>query len=93
VPLLFETGGESTVDLVVVVSAPETIQRARALSRDGMTEAKLAAILSRQTSDAEKRRRAHFVIDTGGSFDRTRAQARQFVRAAAGLIGEGGRHA
>jgi dephospho-CoA kinase len=93
VPLLFETGGESTVDLVVVVSAPESIQRARALARDGMTEAKLTAILSRQTSDADKRRRAHFVIDTGDSFERTRAQVRQFLRAAAGLTREGGRHA
>ena len=66
VPLLFETGGEANVDLVIVVSAPERVQRQRVLSRAGMTEAKLEAILSRQMPDAEKRRRAHFVIDTRG---------------------------
>ena len=93
VPLLFESGGESTVDLVVVVSAPETLQRARALGRDGMTEAKLAAILSRQTSDAEKRGKAHFVIDTSGDMEHTREQVGQFMRAAAGLMRERGRHA
>ncbi|MBV8474626.1 MAG: dephospho-CoA kinase, partial [Hyphomicrobiales bacterium] len=64
VPLLFETGGDANVDLVLVVSAGERAQRARALSRPGMSEAKLAAILARQMPDAEKRRRAHFVIDT-----------------------------
>ncbi len=89
VPLLFETGGESCVDLVVVASAPEALQRARALAREGMSEANLAAILSHQTSDAEKRRRAHFVIYTHGSLELTRAQARQFMRAAAGLEGRG----
>jgi dephospho-CoA kinase len=93
VPLLFETGGESTVDLILVVSATESLQRARALARDGMTEAKLAAILSRQTSDAEKRRRAHFVIDTGGVLERTRAQVVQFMRAASGTMHGRGGHA
>jgi dephospho-CoA kinase len=93
VPLLFETGGESGVDLVVVVSAPEAIQRARALMRWGMGEAKLDAMLSRQISDLEKRRRAHFVIKTGGSLVQTRAQVSQFMRAASGLFGRGTRHA
>jgi dephospho-CoA kinase len=93
VPLLFETGGESSVDIVVVASAPEALQRARALARKGMSEANLAAILSRQTPDAEKRRRAHFVVDTRGSLDKTRAQAQQFLRAAAGIEGRRGRHA
>jgi dephospho-CoA kinase len=87
VPLLFETGGEATVDLVIVVSAPESIQRARALRREGMTASKLAAILSRQTSDAEKRRRAHFVIDTSGSLELTRAVVAQFTRSIAALAG------
>ena len=73
VPLLFETGGDANVDLVIVVSAPESIQRDRVLGRAGMTEAKLDAILSRQMSDAEKRRRAHFVIDTRGRLELTRA--------------------
>jgi dephospho-CoA kinase len=89
IPLLFETGGESSVDLVIVVSAPESVQRARALAREGMTETKLEAVLSRQTSDVEKRRRAHFVIDTRGSLDQTRGIVAQFMRAIAPL--EGGR--
>ena len=89
VPLLFETGGEAGVDLVIVVSAPESIQRARALKREGMTKAKLEAILSRQTSDAEKRRRAHFVIDTRGRLELTRAVVAQFTRSIAAM--EGGR--
>jgi dephospho-CoA kinase len=93
VPLLFETGGESAADLVVVVSAPLAAQRSRALAREGMTAEKLDAILARQMSDLEKRRRAHFVIDTGGSFARTRAQVAQFMRAAAGLEGREARHA
>jgi dephospho-CoA kinase len=87
VPLLFETGGEANVDLVIVVSAPESIQRARALKRAGMTGSKLEAILSRQTSDAEKRRRAHFVIDTRGSLELTRAVVAQFTRSIAALAG------
>ena len=69
VPLLFETGGEASVDLVIVASAPESIQRERVLARAGMTEAKLEAIFSRQMSDAEKRRRAHFIIDTRGRLE------------------------
>jgi len=93
VPLLFETGGEASVDLVVVASAPETIQRARALGRTGMTEAKLDAILARQTSDAEKRRRAHFVIDTRGRLELTRAVVAQFMRATAAMARGRMRHA
>jgi dephospho-CoA kinase len=87
VPLLFETGGHKDVDVVVVVSAPDSVQRARALARQGMTEAKLDAVLSRQASDAEKRRGAHFIIDTRGPHDLTRAVVRQFMRAAAALAG------
>ncbi len=93
VPLLFETGGDSGVDIVVVASAPTAIQRSRALARARMSEANLEAILSQQTSDAEKRRRAHWVIDTRGSLEQTRAQVRQFMRAAAPLEGQRGRHA
>jgi dephospho-CoA kinase len=93
VPLLFETGGDAAVDCVVVVSAPPATQRARALGRDGMSEARLDAILARQMSDSEKRRRAHFVIDTGGSLKSTRAQVAQFLRAAAGLEGRRTHHA
>jgi dephospho-CoA kinase len=87
VPLLFETAGERTVDLVVVVSAGEAAQRARALGRAGMSEARLATILARQTPDREKRRRAHWVIDTSGPFDRTRAQVAGVLRAIAAAPG------
>ena len=64
-PLLFETGGEARCDATLVVSAPAVVQRARVLGRARMTEERLAAILARQMPDAEKRRRADFVIRTG----------------------------
>jgi len=79
IPLLFEGGGDAGVDAVVVVSASPEIQRARVLARPGMTEERFAAILERQTPDAEKRRRADFVVDTGHDFDNTRAQVRRIV--------------
>jgi dephospho-CoA kinase len=93
VPLLFETGGDANVDLVIVVSAPASVQRARAMGRAGMTEGKLEAILSRQTPDAEKRRRAHFVIDTRGELELTRSVIAQFVRSTAALTEGRTRHA
>jgi len=68
VPLLFETAGEDRCDYVAVVSAPGFLQRQRALARPGMTEAKLAGILARQTPDAEKRRRADYVVPSGLGF-------------------------
>jgi dephospho-CoA kinase len=83
IPLLIETGGDQRVDAIVVVSAPSDIQRARVLERPGMTPEKLDAILARQMSDAEKRRHADFVVDTSGSFDTTRAQVREILRAIA----------
>ena len=76
VPLLFETGGDQRVDSIVVVSAAPDVQRARVLARPGMTAEKLAAILARQTPDAEKRARAHHVIRTDTSIDATLAQVR-----------------
>jgi len=76
VPLLFETGGERRVDAVVVVSAPAWMQRRRVLARPGMSQARFAGILARQTPDAEKRRRADFVIATGGTRRDTEAEVR-----------------
>jgi dephospho-CoA kinase len=81
IPLLFESTGTQAVDKIVVVSAPLDVQRARVLGRPGMTEEKLEGLLARQTSDAEKRARADFVIDTGGPFDETRAQVRAVLDA------------
>ncbi len=65
IPLLYETGGDAICDAVMVVSAPDFVQRARVLARPGMTAARLRAILARQTPDAQKRARADFVVETG----------------------------
>lgn len=81
IPLLFETGGERNVDAVVVVSAPADQQRARVLARPGMTEEKLDAILAKQMQDAEKRARAHFVVDTGRGLEAARQQVDEIIAA------------
>lgn len=65
IPLLYETGGEKRCDAVIVVTAPRRVQRGRVLGRRGMTAAKLAGIEARQLSDAEKRRRADYLVPTG----------------------------
>src|SRR3954454_4279130 len=88
IPLLFETGGEKNVDAVVVVSASAKVQRARVLARSGMAAEKLDALLARQVPDAEKRARAHFVVDTSGGFDSARAQVLGILRAVASLPGQ-----
>jgi dephospho-CoA kinase len=79
VPLLFETGGEKRVDAVVVVTTTPEIQRQRILARDNMTSEKLDAILARQLPDAEKRRRADFVVDTSHGLDPVRARIRDIL--------------
>ena len=87
VPLLFETRAERRCDAVVVVSAPPEVQRARAFERPGMTEEKFNAILAKQMSDAEKRRRADFIVDSFKGFDSARAQVRDILRAVARMPG------
>jgi len=79
IPLLFETGGDRKVDLVVVVSADAATQQARVLARPGMTRERLGEILARQTPDAEKRARADYVIATDCPMDQTRAAVRRVI--------------
>ena len=85
IPLLFETHGEPGFDRVIVVSAPADVQRARVLARKGMTAARLDSILARQIPDEDKRRRADFVIDTGGDLSTTQAQVGRIL-ACLGLV-------
>jgi dephospho-CoA kinase len=82
IPLLFETGGDSRVDAVVVVSAPPEMQRARAFERPGMTEEKFRALIAKQMPDEEKRRRADFVVDSSQGLDYARAQVHAILRKA-----------
>jgi len=82
IPLLFETGGEARVDATVVVSAPHEMQRARVLER-GVSLERLEALLGRQMPDAEKRRRADFVVDSGQGIEHARDQVRQILAAVA----------
>lgn len=81
IPLLYETEADRRVDVVVVVSAPFDAQRARVLSRPGMTEERFMSVLAKQLPDAEKRRRADFVVDTSQGFDSARAQVRAILQA------------
>jgi dephospho-CoA kinase len=83
VPLLYETGGEKRVDAVVVVTTTPEVQRERILARDNMTGEKLDAILARQLPDAEKRKRADFVVDTSHGLDPVRLRIRDILEQAA----------
>lgn len=91
VPLLLETGGESRCAAVLVVSAPEAVQRARVLARPGMTPERLDAILARQMPDAQKRARAHFIVDTSRGVVAAGRQVGSILAALAGRPGRGGR--
>jgi dephospho-CoA kinase len=90
IPLLLETGGESRCDAVVVITAPAEVQRARVLARPEMTAAKLDAILARQMPDAEKRRRAHFLVDTSRGLLAAERQVGSILLALAGRPGRRG---
>ena len=79
IPLLFETGGEGAFDKVIVVSAPNDMQRDRVLARPGMNREKYDAIMARQLPDEEKRASADFVIDTSASLDETRGQVMRIL--------------
>jgi dephospho-CoA kinase len=76
---LFETGGEKRMDAVIVVSAPAELQRERVLARENMTQEKLDAILARQMPDAEKRKRADFVVDTSRGLEPVRADVKDIL--------------
>ena len=79
IPMLFETGGETRMDAVVVVTAPEHVQRERVLARPGYGAERLDAILARQMHDREKRARAHFIVDTGEGMEAARRQVREII--------------
>ena len=79
VPLLYETGGETRVDAVVVVTTSPEVQRERILARENMTGEKLDALLARQLPDAEKRKRADFVVDTSHGLDPVRSRIRDIL--------------
>jgi dephospho-CoA kinase len=79
IPLLFETGAETRCDAVVAVTAPPEAQRARAFERPGMTEERFQAILAKQMPDADKRKRADFIVDSGHGFESARAQVRDIL--------------
>ena len=79
IPLLFETGREAELDGVVVVTAPEDIQKSRVMARPGMTEDKFTSLLARQMPDADKRKKADFIIDTSQGLDHAREQVRNIM--------------
>ncbi|MHA6287896.1 dephospho-CoA kinase [Maricaulis sp. CAU 1757] len=85
IPLLFETGGDAWVDIIIVAHAPEAVRRARVLQRPGMTEARLDAIIARQTADSDKLERADYVVETSGGIDDARQQVVRIIEALGGV--------
>ena len=88
IPLLYETGGESRVDVVVEVSAPYDLQKQRVLARPDMDGAKFAAIHAKQTPDEEKRKRADFIVESDKGLDHATAQVKEIVAALKGREGK-----
>jgi dephospho-CoA kinase len=88
IPLLFETGGEKTFDVTIVVTAPEDVQRRRVLARAGMRPQFLDIILKRQMPDADKRERADFIIDNGSTLAHTEAQVEHILACLRERIGQ-----
>lgn len=80
IPLLFETGAENRVDVIVVVTADADIQKERVLARDGMTEERFQAILDKQVPDAKKREKADFLIDTGLGLEAAEQRVDEILR-------------
>ncbi len=87
IPLLFETGAEKDFDAIVVVTAPEDVQKTRVLAREGMTAEKFASILSKQTPDSVKRARADFVVHTDKGLDAAREEVRNIIKALEARLG------
>ena len=79
IPLLFETGGEKSVDTVVVVTASKKVQRQRVMARQGMTEALFEMILSKQMPDGEKRKRADYIVSTDKGMEAARARVKEIL--------------
>jgi dephospho-CoA kinase len=88
IPLLLESAGPRRVDVIVVVSAPADVQRARVLARPGMTPEKFEAILAKQVPDDVKRAKADFVIDTSKGFEYAEKQVEDVIQALADRRGE-----
>lgn len=87
IPLLFETAAELLVDVTIVMSAPQHVQDARVLARPGMTAEKFAALSARQMPDSDKRKRADFVVNTGGDIDETRTRLDEIMTSLEGRFG------
>jgi dephospho-CoA kinase len=81
VPLLFETGAEQSVNVILVVTSTPDVQKQRVMSRPGMTTDKFEAIISNQMPDREKRRRAHWIIETTNGIACARRQVSGILRA------------
>lgn len=87
IPLLFETGCESQVDVTIVVTAPEAVQRARLMAREGMSEARANMLLANQMRDADKRKRADYVVDTNRAPEETAAEIDNIIESLRGREG------